>query len=48
MLKSFISGFRDTLVRVFCRHDYRFFSKTNGRNAVYECKKCGRVKIERW
>lgn len=41
-------GFEKWFKQFFCPHSYRFVSKTNGHYDVYECKKCGRLKIERW
>lgn len=47
MLGDLILGYKRLLKQLFCMHDYTLFSNTNGKYSVYECKKCGRMKVEK-
>lgn len=35
------------LSQQFCIHKYMLVSKTNGEWRIYECRRCGRVKVKR-
>lgn len=46
MLGDLLLGCRRWFNQLFCMHDYTLFSNTNGKYSVYECNKCGRMKVE--